>query len=69
MASGPITSWQRDGKKVETTTDFTFLCSKIIADNDYSHEIKSRLLLGRKAMANLESVKEAETLLCQRRSV
>ena len=69
MASGPITSWQRDGKKVETTTGFTFVCSKIIADNDYSHEIKSRLLLGRKAMANLESVKEAETLLCQHRSV
>ena len=56
MASGPITSWEIDGKKVETVTDFIFLGFKITADGDYSHEIKRRLLLGRKAMANLDSV-------------
>ena len=50
MASGPITSWQIDGKTMETVTDFIFLCSKITADGDYSHEIKTYLLLGRKAM-------------------
>ena len=50
MASGPITSWQIDGKKVETGTDFIFLGSKITADGDYNHEIKRCLLLGRKAM-------------------
>ena len=55
MASGPITSWQIDGETVETVTDFIFLGSKITADGDYSHEIKSRLLLGRKAMTNLDS--------------
>ena len=49
MASGPITSWQIYGEKVETMTDFIFLGSKIIADGDYSHEIKTFLLLGRKA--------------------
>ena len=52
MTSGPITSWQIDGKTMETVTDFIFLGSKIIADGDFSHEIKRRLLLGRKAMRN-----------------
>ena len=56
MASGPITSWQVDGDTMETVTDFIFLSSKIIADGDCSHEIKRRLLLGRKAMDNLDSV-------------
>ena len=56
MASGPITSWQIDGKTMETVTDFLFLGSKITADGDCSHEIKRCLLLGRKAMANLDSV-------------
>ena len=56
MASGPITSWQIDGEKVKTATDFIFLSSKITADNDYSHEIKRRLDLGRKAMTNRDSV-------------
>ena len=56
MASGPITSWQIDGETKETVTDFIFLGSKITADGDYSHEIKRRLLLGRKAMAILDSV-------------
>ena len=56
MAFGPITSWQIDGEKVETVTDFIFLGSKITADGDCSHEIKKRLLLGRKATTNLESV-------------
>ena len=55
MASGPITSWQIDGETVETVTDFIFLGSKIIADGDYSHEIKRHLLLGRNAMTNLDS--------------
>ena len=59
MASGPITSWQID---METLTDFIFLGSRITADGDYIHEIKRRLLLGRKAMTNLDS--KAETLLC-----
>ena len=53
MASGPITSWQIDG---ETVTDFTFLASKITADGECSHEIKRRLLLGRKVMTNLDSI-------------
>ena len=53
MASGPITSWERDG---ETVSDFIFLCSKITADGDYSHEIKRPMLLGRKAMTNLDSI-------------
>ena len=56
MASGPITSWQIDGGKVETVTDFIFLGSKITADGDCSHEIKICLLLGREAMTNLNSV-------------
>ena len=56
MASGPITLWQIDGETMETVTDFTFLGSKITADGDCSHEIKRRLLLGRKIMTNLESI-------------
>ena len=56
MASGPITSWQRDGETVETVSDFIFLGSKITADGDCSHEIKRRLLLGRKDLTNLDSV-------------
>ena len=56
MASGPITSWQIDGETVETVTEFIFLSSKITADGDCSHEIKRHLLLGRKAMTNLDSV-------------
>ena len=68
MASGPITSWQTDGETVETVADFIFLGSKITADGDFSHEIKRRLLLGRKVMTNLDSILKAETLLCQQRS-
>ena len=56
MAFGPITSWQLDGETVETVTDFIFLGSKIAADGDFSHEITSYLLLGRKAMTNLDSI-------------
>ena len=56
MASGPITSWQIDAEKMETVTDFIFLGSKITADGDCSHEIKRHLLLGRKAMTDLDSV-------------
>ena len=56
MASGPITSWQIDGKKMEIVTDFIFLGYKITADGDCSHEIKRCLLLGKKAMTNLDSI-------------
>ena len=56
MASGPITSWEIDGETVETVSDFIFLGSKTTADGDCSHEIKRRLLLGRKVMTNLESI-------------
>ena len=56
MASGLVTSWQIDGETMETMTDFIFLASKITADSDCSHEIKRCLLLGSKAMANLDSV-------------
>ena len=56
MASGPITSWEIDGKIVETVSDFIFLGSKITEDGDCSHEIKRRLLLGRKVMTNLDSI-------------
>ena len=56
MASGPITSWQIDGETMETVTDFIFLSSKITADGDCSHEIKRRLLLGRKAITKLDSI-------------
>ena len=56
MASGPITSWQIDGEVMETVTDLIFLGSKITADGECSHEIKRHLLLGRKAMTNLDSI-------------
>ena len=56
MASGPITSWEIDGETVETVSDFIFLHSEITADGDCSHEIKRRLLLGRKVMTNLDSI-------------
>ena len=56
MASGPITSWNIDGERVETVSDFIFLGSKITADGDYSHEIKRGLLLGRKVITNLDSI-------------
>ena len=63
--SGPITSWEIDGETVETVSDFIFLGSKITADGDCSHEIKRHLLLGRKVMANLESIKTAKkTQMC-----
>ena len=69
MASGPITSWEIDGETVETVANFIFGGSKITADGDCSHEIKRLLLLGRKAMINLDSILKAETLLCQQRSI
>ena len=69
MASGPITSWQIDGETVKTVSDFIFESSKITADGDCSHEIKRSLLLGRKAMTNLDSYQKALTLLCQQRFV
>ena len=69
MASSPITSWQIHWEIMETVTDFIFLGSKITADGDCSHESKRRLLLGRKAMTNLDSVLKTETSLCQQMSV
>ena len=69
MAPSPITSWQIDGEKMEAEADFIFLGSKITADGDHSHEIKRHLLLGRKAMTNLDSILKAETSLCQQRSI
>ena len=65
MASGPITSWEIDGETVETGLDFILGGSKITADGDCSHEIKRRLLLGRKVMTNLDSILKSKTLLCQ----
>ena len=62
MASGPITSWQIDGETVETVTDFTFLGSKITADGDCHHEIKRHLVLGRKAMTNLDSILKSSNI-------
>ena len=67
MASGPITSWQIDGETVETVADFIFLGSKITADGNCSRDIKRRLLLGRKAMTNLDSILKSR--LCQQRSI
>ena len=69
MASDPITSWRIDEETVETVADFISLDSKITADGDCSHEIKRRLLLGRKVMTNLDSIFKSETLLCRLRSV
>ena len=63
MASGPITSWQIDGETMETVTDFIFLGSKITADGDCSHEMKRHLLLGRKAMTNLDSILKSKDIL------
>ena len=62
VASGPITSWQIDGETMETVTDFIFLGSKVTADGDCSHEIKKRLLLGRKAMTNLDSILKSRNI-------
>ena len=64
VASGPITSWQIDGETMETVRDFIFLCSKITVDGDCSHEIKRHLLLGRKAMTNLDSILKSRDILC-----
>ena len=69
MASSPITSWQIDGETVETVAGFIFWGSKIAADGDCSHEIKRCLLLGRKAMTNLDSILKTEILLCQQRFI
>ena len=69
MASGPITWWQIDGETIETVTDFIFLGSKITADGDFSHEIKRRLLPGRKAMTNLDSILKSRDITMQQRSV
>ena len=69
MASNPITSWQINGEKMVTVADFIFLGSKLIVDHDCSHEIKRQLLLGRKAMTNLDSVLKADASLCQQRSI
>ena len=63
MASGPITLWQRDGETVETVADFIFGGSKITADGDCSHEIKRRLLLGRKVMTNLDSILKSRDII------
>ena len=65
IASDPITSWQIDGETVETVADFIFLGSKITADSDCSHEIKRRLLLGRKVMTNLDSILKIRDITCQ----
>ena len=65
MAFGPITLWQIDGETMETVTDFIFLGSKITADGDCSHEIKRRLLLGRKAMTNLDSILKTRDITLQ----
>ena len=65
MASGPITLWQIDGETMETVTDFIFLGSKIIADDDCSHQIKGCLLLGRKAMTNLDSLLKSRDITFQ----
>ena len=69
IASGPITPWQIDGETMETVTDFISLGSKITADGDCSHEIKRYLLLGRKAMTNLDSILKTRDITCQQRSV
>ena len=69
MASGPITSWEIDGETVETVSDFIFLGSKTTADGDCSHEIKRRILLGRKVMTNLDSIFKSRDITLQQRSV
>ena len=69
MASGPITSWQIDGKAVETVSDFIFGGTKITADGDCSYEIKRRLLLGRKVMTNLDSILKSRDITLPTKSV
>ena len=69
MASGPITSWEIDGETVKTVSDFIFLGSKITADGDCSHEIKRRLLLGRKVMTNLDSILKSRDITLLTKSV
>ena len=69
MASGPITSREIDGETVEIVSDFILVGSKITADGDCSHEIKRRLLLGKKVMTNLDSILKSRDILCQQRSV
>ena len=69
MASGPITSWQIDEEIMETVRDFILGGSKITADGDWSHEIKRRLLLGRKAMTNQDSTLRSRDVICQRKSI
>ena len=69
MASSPITSWEIDGETVETVSEFIFGCSKITADGDCNHEIKRRLLLGRKVMTYLDSIFKSRELLCRLRSI
>ena len=69
MASGSISSWEIDGETVETVSDFIYLVFKITADDDYSHEIKRHLLLGRKAMTNLESILESRDVTLPKKKV
>ena len=69
MASGPITSWEMDGETVETVSDFIFGGSKITANDECSHEIKRRLLLGRKVMTNLDSIFKSRDITLRTRSV
>ena len=69
MTSSPITSWEIEGEKMQTVRDFVFLDSKITADGDCNHEIKRRLLLGRKAMTNLDNVLKSKRTFCQQRSI
>ena len=69
MASGPTTSWEIDGETMETMKEFIFLGSKITADGDYSHEIKRRLILGRKAMTNLDSILKSRDITLPTKSV
>ena len=69
MASSPITSWDIDGEKVETVSDFIFLGSKVTADGDCSHEIIRRLLLGRKVMSNLDSIFKSRDITLPTRSI
>ena len=68
-ASGPITSWQIDGETMEIVKDFIFLGSKITADGDFSHEIKRRLLLGRKVMTNLDSILKSRDITVLTKSI
>ena len=69
MASGPITSWEIDGETVKTVPDFIFWGSKITADGDFSHEIKRRLLLGRKVMTNLDSILKGRAITLPTKSI